>query len=158
MKLRSWFLKACLMLAVLLVGAVAALVLWQLPVSALQSGVSPWLALPLGGGLYLVVAAFFAAVVFAWQLLGTINRQLAFSRRAVRLLSRLKWACVGMQIGVLLCLPMVYTVADGGDAPGVMLIGLVLFAIPMIVAVFLAILQRLWAAALAYKEENELTI
>jgi hypothetical protein len=120
--------------------------------------VSPWLALPLGGGLYLVVAAFFAAVVFAWQLLGTINRQLAFSRRAVRLLSRLKWACVGMQIGVLLCLPMVYTVADGGDAPGVMLIGLVLFAIPMIVAVFLAILQRLWAAALAYKEENELTI
>ncbi|MFD1484716.1 DUF2975 domain-containing protein [Lacticaseibacillus baoqingensis] len=158
MKLRSWFLKVCLVLATLLVLTLGVVLFWRAPGALLQSGVSPLLAWPFGSGLYVIVAGFLAAVVFAWQLLATIDHNLAFSQRAVQLLARLKWACVGMQAGVLLCLPMIYTFADQDDAPGVMLIGLVLFAIPMVVGVFLALLQRLWAAALAYKEENELTV
>lgn len=35
---------------------------------------------------------------------------------------------------------------------------LLMIAIPLVVTVFLAILERLWAAALAYKEENDLTV
>ncbi|WP_263849097.1 hypothetical protein [Lacticaseibacillus nasuensis] len=38
------------------------------------------------------------------------------------------------------------------------LIGSAIVAIPVVISVFLAILQQLWAAALAYKTDSDFTI
>ena len=58
-------------------------------------------------------------------------------------------------VGFWLWLPFIYTITQLDDAPGLLLIGLGLSAIPLTLTVFMAVLVRLWEAALQLKNENE---
>jgi len=55
-------------------------------------------------------------------------------------------------------LPLFYLVAEKDDAPGIILIGLVLIFASMVIAVFAAVLQRLLQEAIDIKSENDLII
>lgn len=112
----------------------------------------------LGIGIYLAIIGFLAAVFFAEQLLGVIDRNQAFSTSAVTCLTHLKWALVTVTAGVWLWLPFIFAATQLDDAPGLLLIGFVLAAAPLVLTVFIAILVRLWNAALRIKNENDLTI
>lgn len=78
--------------------------------------------------------------------------------RVVQLLRRFKWAMAGAAASLCLILPQFFVAADQEDAPGLFVIGCGIVAVPFVVAVFLAVLQRLWQTALTYKEENDLTV
>lgn len=152
MRLRSLILKLCLIgVAVVIVG-LAGGIFWRFPVNLVTIYHEPALAGLFGVGLYLGTLAILAGCIFAWQLLNYATGQQAFTQLAVTTLARLKWACVCLQIGVCCLLPVIYQMADRGDAPGLMVIGLVLLFIPFVISVFLAILQRLWQVAV--KGEN----
>ncbi|WP_203650438.1 DUF2975 domain-containing protein [Secundilactobacillus yichangensis] len=112
----------------------------------------------LGIGIYLAIIGFLAAAIFAEQLLGIIDHNQAFSSQAVTYLNRVKWALVVVTVGVWLWLPFIYAITQLNDAPGIMLIGLGIATIPLILTVFIAVLVRLWAAALQIKNENDLTV
>ena len=58
----------------------------------------------------------------------------------------------------MLCSPFFYIAAKSEDAPGIMVIGLVMVFAPMVIAVFAAVLQRLLQNAIVIKSENELTV
>ncbi|GAX06570.1 hypothetical protein IWT25_01915 [Secundilactobacillus pentosiphilus] len=109
-------------------------------------------------GIYLAIIGCLAAAFFAEQLLQIIDHNQAFSTHAVMSLTRVKWALVLVTTGIWLWLPFIYTIAQMDDAPGMMLIGLGIATIPLILTVFIAILARLWDAALRIKNENDLTI
>lgn len=109
-------------------------------------------------GMMILILAFLVAVGLAEGLLRVIARGQAFSPQALRLLIELKWAVGVMAVGAICWLPLVYCFAQLDDAPGVVLIGSAIVAIPVVISVFLAILQRLWAAALAYKTDSDFTI
>ena len=55
-------------------------------------------------------------------------------------------------------LPFVYIIAEWDDAPGLILIGLVIIGASMVIAVFAAVLQRLLQEAIDIKSENDLTV
>ncbi|MFS8514724.1 MAG: DUF2975 domain-containing protein, partial [Planifilum fulgidum] len=55
-------------------------------------------------------------------------------------------------------LPLFYYVAEKDDAPGMLLIGLLLAFAAMVVSVFAAVLQKLLKSAVEIKKENDLTI
>ena len=55
-------------------------------------------------------------------------------------------------------MPLFYLFAEIDDAPGVILIGMVIIFASMVIAVFAAVLQRLLKEAIDIKSENDLTV
>ena len=55
-------------------------------------------------------------------------------------------------------MPFFYIWGDADDAPGLIVIGLVLVGAPMVIAVFASILHQLIREATDLKSENELTV
>lgn len=108
--------------------------------------------------LYLTTIPYYLGLFKAWKLLGLIDAGRAFTVPAAAALRFIAW-CVA-SIGILygLSLPWFYVWADRDDAPGLMVIGLVFTAVPTIVAVCVAVLQRLLHEAIVIKSDNDLTV
>ncbi|WP_179394622.1 DUF2975 domain-containing protein [Lacticaseibacillus absianus] len=155
MKIRLLGLKALLSAAGL---AVTVMVGGLSPYALGQLRSAPWPAWLGLVGIWATTGLFYWALVGAWRLLRCVEMAQAFTVIAVDRLKRLKWAVAGMTGALTLCLPAIYHVADSGDAPGVMIIGLGLVGLPLMVTLFLAVLQRLWAAALDFKQDSDLTV
>lgn len=109
-------------------------------------------------GLYLPAVPFFYVIFQTMKLLGYIDNNTAFSDASVAVLRKIK-VC-GSLIAAMFAagMPYVYYVANEDDAPGVILIGLVIIGASLAVAVFAAVLQRLLQNAIEIKQENDLTV
>ena len=55
-------------------------------------------------------------------------------------------------------MPLIYYAAEVDDAPGLILIGMVIIFASFVVAVFAAVLQKLLKNAIDIKSENDLTV
>lgn len=119
-----------------------------------SSGLYRWILL----GLYVPAVPFFYALHQTMKLLHFIETNTAFSIAALTALQKIKLC--GITIAALFTagMPYVYYVADKDDAPGVIAIGLVIIAASVVVAVFAAVLSRLFQSALEIKAENDLTV
>ena len=109
-------------------------------------------------GLETAAIPFFIALYQTLRLLGYIDRNKAFSELSVTALKRIKQCALGVSAIFLASLPTFYVIAEKDDAPGVVLVGLVLVFAPITVAVFAAVLQKLLKNAIDLKSENELTV
>jgi len=54
--------------------------------------------------------------------------------------------------------PFFYIFADNDDAPGVVIIGMILAGAALVIALFASMLQKLLSQAIRIKQENDLTI
>ncbi|MBD8500933.1 DUF2975 domain-containing protein [Paenibacillus arenosi] len=117
------------------------------------------------GKLYAVDIVYFAAVIpyfialyQAFTLLGYIDKNIAFSELSVRALQKIKYC--GISIGIIFVAmePVLYMMAIEEEAPGLVVIGLVIALASFVVAVFGALLERLLQNAIHLKLENELTV
>lgn len=158
MRIRTLFLQFCLIIAFLIDLLLAVFVFWKLTFRLITIYRDAQTAILAGTGLYIAFAAFAFACWSGWQLLRTIDRREAFSQRAVDLLRHLKWAVSCFAVALMLTMPQMYVVSQNEDAPGLLLIASIIIMVPVVVAVFLAILQRLWQAALDYKTDSDLTV
>ncbi|WP_390406096.1 DUF2975 domain-containing protein [Lacticaseibacillus jixiensis] len=158
MKIRTTFLKAMLVIAGLVIALFAGGFFWRMPNRLTTIYHAPLWAWVLTGGLYFAVVCFFAALVCAWRLLRRVETDTAFTQLAVANLRQLKWCTTGITVGLALIMPQVFVAMQQEDAPGGILMASGLVALPLMVTIFLAVLEQLWAKALAYKTENELTI
>lgn len=113
---------------------------------------------PLLIGLYIPAIPFFWALYQSLKLLRYIDVNNAFSLASVKAFRAIK-NC-GIIIGVFFALvsPYVYRVADMDDAPGVLLINLVIAGASFVIAAFSALLQKLVQNAVDIKSENDLTV
>ncbi len=107
---------------------------------------------------YLTVAPFFVALWQTLKLLNYIDRGTAFSEQSVKALKLIKYAAAAIGGLYALILPVMYHAAQEEDAPGVMLIGLVLTFAPLAIGVFAAVLQKVLRSAIDIKSENDLTV
>jgi len=158
-KRETIFLK----LAVFLIGApVLALCIFVLPWIAKDAAESGWeLAYFLYGILivmYVSAIPFFVALYQAFQLLNYIDKNKAFSELSVRALKIIKFCAITISGLYLASMPFFYLIGEIDDAPGVIVIGMVLTFAPMVVAVFAAVLQKLLKNAIDIKSENDLTV
>lgn len=104
------------------------------------------------------IVPYFIALYQTMRLLGYIDRNKAFSKKSVVALRQIKYCAAAFSALYVPVLPLVYHVADKEDAPGIMVIGLVMCFAPFVIAAFAAVLERLLQSALAIKSENDLTV
>lgn len=159
MKKETLFLKfAVVMMGVPVVGLTGLLIPATLEQAATGSQAMAGVLYGLLGVLILTIPPFFFAIYQAWRLLRFIDCNEAFSEASVSAVTRIKRSAAVITGIYGLALPLFYIVGQVDDAPGVILIGLVLIFAPAVVAVFAAVLQKLLRHALDMKNEQDLTI
>jgi hypothetical protein len=108
--------------------------------------------------LYASAIPFYFALFQAFKLLSYIDKNKAFSELSVRALTKIKYCAITISILYVVGMPLFYLIAELDDAPGVILIGLVIIFASMVIAVFAAVLQRLLQEAIDIKSENDLIV
>ncbi|AEH49500.1 DUF2975 domain-containing protein [Parageobacillus thermoglucosidasius] len=108
--------------------------------------------------MYVSVIPFFVALYQAFKLLSYIDKNKAFSEISVKALNKIKYCAITISGLYVVGMPFFYILAELDDAPGIILIGLVVIFASMVIAVFAAVLQRLLQEAIDIKSENDLTV
>jgi hypothetical protein len=109
-------------------------------------------------GMYAPAIPFFIGLYQAFKLLGYIDSNTAFSELSVNSLSIIKRCAAVIALMYVVGMPVIFRVAEQDDAPGVVLIGLVIVGASMVVSVFAAVLQKLLKNAMEIKSENDLVV
>lgn len=107
---------------------------------------------------YASALPFYIALYQAFQLLSYIDKNKAFSELSVRTLKNIKNCAISISGLYTLGMPLFYLVADKDDAPGIIVIGMIIIFASMVIAVFAAVLQKLLQEAIDIKSENDLTV
>ncbi|MCY8233947.1 DUF2975 domain-containing protein [Priestia endophytica] len=108
--------------------------------------------------LYAAAIPFYIALYQAFKLLSYIDKNKAFSTISVKALKNIKYCAITISILYMVGMPLLYLIAEKDDAPGIILIGLVIIFASMVIAVFAAVLQKLLKEAIDIKSENDLTV
>lgn len=108
--------------------------------------------------LYVAAIPFYFALFQAFKLLTYIDKNNAFSEISVRALKMIKYCGITISFVIAVGMPLYYLIAEKDDAPGIILIGLVIIFASMVIAVFAAVLQKLLKDAIDIKSENDLTV
>jgi hypothetical protein len=109
-------------------------------------------------GLEITAIPFFIALWQTFKLLGYIDQNKAFSDLSVKALRNIKYCAIVIAVLYFGAVPFLFPIAEADDSPGLVLIGVVMACVPIVVAVFAAVLQKLLQSALDIKSENDLTI
>ncbi|GEN83814.1 membrane protein [Sporosarcina luteola] len=108
--------------------------------------------------IYAAAIPFYFALYQAFNLLSYIDKGDAFSELSVKALKNIK-NCALIICGIyVIGMPLFYLMAEMDDAPGIILIGLVIIFASFVIAVFAAVLQKLLTHAIEIKSENEFTV
>lgn len=108
--------------------------------------------------MYLSAIPLYIALYQTLKLLNYIDKNKAFAEGSVKSLKIIKQCAIAICILHLIVLPLLYIMAELDDAPGIILMGMVVPGASMVIAVFAAILQKLLKEALDIKNDNDLTI
>ncbi|GAC41926.1 DUF2975 domain-containing protein [Paenibacillus popilliae] len=108
--------------------------------------------------LYATVIPFYFALYQAFKLLSYIDKNKAFSELSVRVLKNIKYCAITISSLYVVGMPLFYLIGDKDDAPGFIVIGMVIVFASMVIAVFAAVLQKLLKEAIDIKSENDLTV
>jgi hypothetical protein len=109
-------------------------------------------------GMYAAAVPFFIALRQTLKLLSYIDKNKAFSELSVKALKRITYCAVTIFGLFVAILPFFYIWAEKDDAPGLIIIGMILATASLAVGVFAAVLKQLLGAAIAIKSENDLTV
>ena len=113
---------------------------------------------PLLIALYLPALPFFWALYQSLKLLNYIDANNAFSIASVKAFKAIKYCGIIIGAFFIVLSSYVYQVANRDDAPGVLLIHLVIAGASFVIAAFSALLQKLVQNAVDIKSENDLTV
>lgn len=108
--------------------------------------------------LYATAIPFYFALYQAFKLLHHIDKNKAFSELSIKALKNIKYCAITFSGLYVIGMPIFYLMAEVDDAPGIILIGLVIIFASLVVAVFAAVLQKLLQEAIDIKSENDLTV
>ncbi len=109
-------------------------------------------------GLYIPAVPFFIALYQAMKLLDYIDTNKAFSILSIGALNIIKFCALIISVLFLAGMPYIFQVADKDDAPGVVMLGLVIIGASFVIATFAAVLQKLLQNAADLQSENDLTV
>ncbi|PKR76726.1 DUF2975 domain-containing protein [Halalkalibacillus sediminis] len=152
------FLKVVVVIIAL---AVVALCIFVLPMIARavagDQTFAKWVY-PVLIGMYISVIPFFVAMFQSIKLLGYIDKNEAFSDMSVKALRVIKYSALTISLVYTATMPFFFMIGELDDAPGVIVIGMVLVFASFVVAVFAYVLQNILKSALDIKSENDLTV
>src|SRR3989344_946482 len=114
--------------------------------------------LPLMLGMLAAAIPFFFALYQGLLLLSYIDKNGAFSELSIKAIRKIKYCAGVISVLYALMMPYIIYISEKDDAPGGVVIGLVLIFAPFVIAVFAAVLERLLQNAIDIKSENDLTV
>lgn len=109
-------------------------------------------------GMYLPAIPFFIAVYQILKLLNLIDNNKVFTNLSVKALKYIKYCAISIGSLYAVGLPYIFMLAEQDDAPGVALIGLIFTFVPLIIASFTSVLEKMLHNAITIKSENDLTV
>jgi hypothetical protein len=127
MKRETFFLK----FVVVLMGLpVLALCIFLLPdIAAFFAELNlklDFLQYPFLIGLYITAIVFFVALYQVLKLLSYIGKNQAFSELSVKALKNIKYCAIIISALYVIFMPLIYLIAEVDDAPGIILMGMVI--------------------------------
>lgn len=153
------FLKLVVTIIGLLVLILSVMALpFAVRVVGLQNKIWGYAHSPVIIGMYLSILPFLYALFQAFRILQLIDRKQAFSNFTVHALSRIKFSGLAISVIYALLMPFFFIMAEYDDAPGIILVGLILIFAAFVIAAFAALLQRILREAILIKSENDLTV
>lgn len=159
MKRETLFLKVVIFLMAIPVLAACIFVLPML--SSLIAEIMPkhtYLQYPFLIAMYATAVSYFVALYQALKLLTFIDNNTAFSELSVKALKNIKYCAITISALYVLCMPIIFIMAEIDDAPGLAAIGLIITFGSFVIAIFAAVLQKLLKNAIEIKSENDLTV
>ena len=147
------FLKLILLVLSLAVLTLCGFLLYQIIQSDSLGDYQPILI-----GVLISTIPFLYVFYQAYNLLNNIDANLSLTDSSVNSLRIIKVCSFLISSMYLIGSPFIFTIAQRDDAPGVVLIDIILLLGSFSVGVFTYILQKLLINAIGYKSENELTI
>lgn len=151
------FLKGTVVLIAIPVAALCLIGLPWIAIEAADHFPAYWLY-PALAGMYASAIPYFAALYQAFRLLSLIDANQAFSSLSVGAIRTIKRCAIAISVLYVACFPFFYFMADSDDAPGIVVLDMVIAFASIVIAVFAAVLQKLLQAAIAIKSEHDLTI
>lgn len=143
--------------AIILIGLlILALCIFALPAGISSDEVGYYR--PILFGMYISVLPFFYALHQAFKLLGYIDKDRIFSDASVRVLGNIKYCAVAISGLYAAGMPFIYYAANKDDAPGVIVLGLLVIFASFVIATAAAVFQKLLQRAIDIKSENDLTV
>ncbi len=109
-------------------------------------------------GMFIASLPFYLGLAKAWKLLTNIDKDEAFSESSIIALKYIKYSAGTISCLYVLLSPFIFIAADRDDAPGVILIGLIIIFASFVVSVFAAVLEKLLQKGMEIKSENDLTV
>ncbi len=159
MKRETLFLKVVVFLLAVPVVAVCVILLpWLIRDTSQSNWVLANFLYPIIGVMYASAIPYFIALYQAFLLLGYIDKNTAFSEGSVKALKNIKFCAIAISVLYLASMPFFYLIGEKDDAPGVIIIGMVLTFAPVVIAAFAAVLEKLLTHAIEIKSENDLTV
>ena len=113
---------------------------------------------PILWGLYGPALPFFYTIYQSMKILDYIDKNKAFSDESVTALKRVKYCAAAISGLFTLGFPYIFYVGDRDDAPGVILLALIIISTSFVIAATAAMLQRLVQHGVDLKAENDLTV
>lgn len=113
---------------------------------------------PIIFGLYLTSIPFYIALFNAIKLLSLIDDDRAFSISSVKILKKIRICAIAVSFIYGLIIPFVYLLAERDDAPGLIIFGMIPLFASLVIALFSAVLEKLFQEALEIKSDNDLTV
>ena len=152
-----------LRITILLIGApiVVAGIFWIPGFGGILEGMDQGMAFlkyPFFIGIYAAGIPFFFALYQSFKLLKFIDQNIAFSELSVKALWNIKYCAMAISGLYALELPILYFMAQEDDAPGLLLLGIVIVFASVVIAAFAAVLHKLLKDAIDIKSENDLTV
>ncbi len=137
-----------------------------LPELAREEGVgkpfNPYLTYGFFTTAYILATPFFIALYQIHKLLGYIDKNKTFSQQSIRALQNVKWCAILFSIMVMVAtiswISILRSMDPTEDMPPFFMLGFILMSISIIIAVFVAVLQKLVADAIEMKSENDLIV
>jgi cytochrome bd-type quinol oxidase subunit 2 len=102
-------------------------------------------------GMYATATPFYFALWQTLKLLSYIDQNKAFSDLSMQALKNIKYCAIIISAFYVGGVPLLFPIADADDAPGLVAIGTAIACVPIVVAVFSALLQRLLKNAIDIK-------
>jgi hypothetical protein len=113
---------------------------------------------PILYGLYLPAVPFYIALFQSMKILGLVDKNLAFSSQSIQYLHTIKVCALAISGLFTVGMPYIYYAAERDDAPGVILIGLIIIFASFVISAAAAVFQKLMQSAVEIKSENDLTV
>lgn len=108
--------------------------------------------------LYATAVPFYFALYQAFKLLSYIDKNHAFSELSVRALKKIKYCALSISLLYVAGMPLFYLLGERDDAPGIIVIGMIMVFASLVITVFAAVLQKLLQKAVEIKSENDLVV